>query len=75
MKHNPLFNFVGINLNIGALFLNIQEWLYNADINKAITLFISFLAIAWWLMKIYDQYLITRKRKRHDMDHRQRPWG
>lgn len=64
MKHNPLFNIVGIKLNIGAFYLNIREWLFHADFNKAITLLISILAIIWWLMKIYDQYDITNRRKK-----------
>jgi hypothetical protein len=59
-----LFNLFGIGSNATALYLNINEWLYSVEINKWLTIVISLLAIVWWLMKMYDQYLITRNRKK-----------
>jgi hypothetical protein len=59
-----LFNLFGISSNATALYLNIGEWLFSVSANKWLTIVISVLAIIWWLMKMYDQYLITRKRKK-----------
>jgi hypothetical protein len=59
-----LFNLFGIGSNASALYLNINQWLFSVSANKALTICISFLAIIWWLMKMYDQYLITKKRKK-----------
>lgn len=58
-----LSNYLGIFLNVPALFLNVDSWLFSSNVNLILTLFISLLAIIWWLMKLYDQYLIIRKRK------------
>jgi len=58
------FNLFGIGSNASALYLNINEWLFSTSANKALTICISVLAIIWWLMKMYDQYLITKKRKK-----------
>ena len=56
-------NLLGIFLNVPALTLNIKSWLLQENVNLLLTLFISLLAIVWWAMKIYDQYLVTKKRK------------
>lgn len=61
------FNLFGIGSNATALYLNLCEWLFSVGMNKLLTLVISLLAIIWWLMKMYDQYLITRKRKKDNL--------
>lgn len=58
-----LSNYLGLTLNIPAILLNVEGWLFSSNVNVMLTLFISLLAIAWWFMKLYDQYLITKKRK------------
>jgi len=60
-----LFNLFGLSSNFTALYLNIGAWLFSISANKWLTIVISVLAIIWWLMKMYDQYLITKKRKKN----------
>lgn len=66
MSHYKIFNFFGIPLNFGALGANIGVIVSHLEINTILTLTISALAIIWWIMKIYDQYIITRKRRAED---------
>lgn len=56
-------NLFGFSLTAPALTLNVKGWLFGEHINFILTIIISLLAIAWWSMKIYDQYVITRRRK------------
>ncbi len=63
IQNRLAFNFVGIPVNIGAISFNLGEWLSDVHFNAILTLFISILAIVWWCMKIYDQFITTRNRK------------
>lgn len=56
-------DFVFLNVNVGAIVLNVQEWLFDVNLNKTLTYLISLLAIIWWLMKLYDQYVTTKHKK------------
>jgi len=56
-------NFVGVFLTIPSIIFNIENWILSANINFVLTVIISLLAIVWWVMKIYDQYLTTKIRK------------
>lgn len=56
-------DFVFLNVNIGAIFLNVQEWLFDINLNKSLTIIISMLAVIWWIMKLYDQYVTTKHKK------------
>ena len=58
----------GLTLNVPAIWLNVVEFTSTINVNKILTLLISVLAIIWWLMKIYDQYIITKKRKNEKSD-------
>lgn len=58
----------GLTLNVPAIWLNVVEFTGTINVNKILTLLISVLAIIWWLMKIYDQYIITKKRKNEKSD-------
>ena len=61
---NILNNVVGLVLTVPAFGLNLKAWLEGAEnVNMFLTITISVLAIIWSTMKIYDQYLITKKRK------------
>ena len=54
---------IGVILNVPAFMLNIKAWLFSVNLNEVVTITISLLAIIWWCMKIYDQYLTTKKKK------------
>lgn len=55
---------IGAPLNGFALLLNVKGATLGIEhINLYLTGVISLLAIVWSLMKIYDQYLVTKKRK------------
>lgn len=55
---------IGVPLNGFALLLNVKGATLGIEhINLYLTGIISLLAIVWTVMKIYDQYLITKKRK------------
>jgi hypothetical protein len=60
-----MLDFFGKSINILAIYLNISEWLLSANFNKTLVLIISLMAIVYWAMKIYDQYIVTRKFKRN----------
>jgi len=62
-----LSNVTGLILNIPAFTLNIKAWIFSIDMNEAVTIVISVLAITWWLMKIYDQYYTTKKKKKNEL--------
>jgi len=59
-------NFFGIPLTVTALLLNIGEFLKQIDANFFLTLIISLASLCWLGMKMYDQYLVTKKRKNED---------
>ncbi|WP_289054150.1 hypothetical protein [Carboxylicivirga marina] len=62
-QNQLIFNIWGGTFNLGAIMLNISEMFSSTHINKTLTLIISCLAIIWWCMKIYDQYITTRAKK------------
>lgn len=64
MIQNQLtFNFIGLQLNLSAIGFNLSAWLTHQNVNQILTIIISLLAISWWLMKIYDQYISTKMKK------------
>lgn len=63
---NILLTFLGWSSTVTAFFLNISGWLFSANVNQILTLILSFLSIIFIAMKMYDQYLITKKRKQDD---------
>jgi hypothetical protein len=55
---------VGVVTNVPAILLNIKGVVFGLDhINLLLTVLISIMAIGWWFMKIYHQYLQTKKLK------------
>lgn len=56
---NTIFAWV----NFGAIYLNLKEWLFDMNVNQGLTYMISLLAIVWWFMKLYDQYVTTKHKK------------
>lgn len=58
-----LSNYLGVSLTVPSLVFNVENILFNSNVNLILTVVISILAITWWGMKIYDQYLITKNRK------------
>jgi len=63
MNFTPIFNFFGKGGTAVAIILNIKAWLFSEPGTIALTVIISLLVIIYWVMKIYDQYLVTKKRK------------
>lgn len=63
-------NRIGVVLSVPAVGINLSEWLLKVNFSAVSTVLISVLAITWWLMKIYDQYITTRKRKKDELDNR-----
>lgn len=63
MNFSPLVNFFGKSGTAAAILLNIKSWLFSENSALVLTFAISLLVIIYWCMKIYDQYLVTRKRK------------
>jgi hypothetical protein len=55
---------LGTGSTAGALFLNIKDWVTSLDVNVVLTLTISTLSIIYLIMKIYDQWLTTRQKKK-----------
>ncbi len=60
---NQLSNFIGVLLNVPALMMNMKALFSLGNVNFFLTVFISILAITWWIMKIYLINLQIRKRK------------
>lgn len=63
-----VFDFFGKGSTLMAFIMNVSEWMFSANFNMVLTLLISVLAILYWIMKIYDQYLITKNRKNNDTE-------
>ena len=63
IQNQLIFNFWGGTFNLGAILLNMSDLLTSKHINMWLTLVISILAIVWWCMKIYDQYISTKQKK------------
>lgn len=64
MIKTKFMNFIFTWINVGAIYLNVKEWLFDVNVNQGLTYFISLLAIIWWLMKLYDQYITTKHKKK-----------
>lgn len=60
---NPFFDITGKTSTVLALVLNLGNWLFTGRFNIALTIVLSILSILYLVMKIYDQYLITKRRK------------
>ena len=58
-----LYNIFGVTISVPAFLLNIKAWLFHGDVNQFITILLGFLSIIYLAQKMYDQYLITKKRK------------
>lgn len=63
-----IYNSLGISISVPAFFLNIKAWIFNGNVNQFLTVFIGVLSIIYLSQKMYDQYLITKKRKKHEKD-------
>jgi hypothetical protein len=63
IQNRLVFNFFGVPLNVSAIGFNLGAWLTHQNVNQILTIIISLLAISWWLMKIYDQYISTKIKK------------
>jgi len=59
-----VFNGGGWASTIIAIWLNLFSWLESINFNQAITIVISLLSAVFLCMKIYDQYLITKARRK-----------
>lgn len=64
MLQNDAFNGSGWFSTFLAIWLNMVSWLTEISFNQALTVIISLLSALFLLMKIYDQYLVTKERKR-----------
>ena len=63
MMQNDAFNGSGWISTFLAIWMNSVSWLTEFSFNQAITVIISILSALFLLMKIYDQYLVTKERK------------
>lgn len=63
MINNGLINSCGWGSTLAAIYLNISQWLFSMQISQILTIIISLSSILFVWMKIYDQYLVTKKRK------------
>lgn len=52
-----------LNVKLGFLGASFTGFLFSPLFNSLLTIAISILSILWIIMKIYDQYLITKARK------------
>ncbi len=64
MNFSPIVDFFGKGGTFAAIFLNVKNWLFSETGTLILTVIISFLVIIYWCLKIYDQYLVTRKHKK-----------
>ncbi len=55
-----IFNLFGSGSTAAAIYMNIQEWLFQMNVNQVLTYIISLLAIIYWIMKIIGQYKKTK---------------
>lgn len=60
---NEAFNGSGWISTFLAIWLNTINWLTEISFNQILTVIISLLSALFLLMKIYDQFLITKERK------------
>lgn len=58
-----LYNIFGVSISVPGFLLNIKAWLFNGNVNQFIAIFLGFLSIIYLGQKMYDQYLITKRRK------------
>lgn len=65
---NVTFNASGWGSTIGAVYINLSAWMLNLEVNKLLTVVISIMSIAFLAMKMYDQYLVTKARKKESHD-------
>lgn len=68
IMQNEAFNGLGWLSTFLAAWLNGLGWLMNVSFNQALTVVISLLSAIFLLMKIYDQYLITKNRKQKNLN-------
>lgn len=65
----PIIDRIGLTFTGLAAYLNVKlgflngHFLFSPTFNTMLTIIISLLSIAWIIMKIYDQYLVTKQRK------------
>ena len=64
LMHEKIVNFSGWLLTSTAFGFNLGKWVMSLGVNGALTIFISILSACFLIMKMYDQYLITKERKR-----------
>jgi len=61
---NEIINSSGWISTFLAIGFNLINWMAKINFNQYITVIISVLSAVFLSMKIYDQYLITKERKR-----------
>ena len=66
MLQSEAFNGTGWLSTIIAIWINFISWVTDVTFNQVLTVVISLLSAIFLLMKIYDQYLVTKKRKAED---------
>ena len=66
LNSNSLFNASGLASIFSYLGLNIISWARIANINAVVLVFIGLVSLGFSLMKVYQQYLETRKFKREE---------
>jgi hypothetical protein len=64
IMQNTIINSSGWLSTFAAVLFNGSNWLSDFNFSQAGTLFISVLSAIFLFMKMYDQYLITKDRKR-----------
>ena len=63
-QYKSVFNTIGLSLNFGVIGINISEFIAKLDFNQVVSAIVLMLTVLWWLMKIYDQYILTKKHKK-----------
>lgn len=68
MMQSDAFNGTGWISTFLAVWFNLVSWLTEVHFNQCLAVLISILSIVFLFMKIYDQFLITKKRRKNDND-------
>ncbi len=67
---NEIINGSGWLFTTLSVGFNMFNWLAEVNLNQLATVIISLLSIVFLSMKIYDQFLITRDRKRTELNNK-----
>ena len=64
IMQNEFFNGSGWISTFLAVWFNIGNWMTEINFNQVLTVVISVLSVVFLVMKMYDQFLITRQRRK-----------